>query len=89
MIVTDKNLWNAVAIEDSRRDMFYTGGRQETFTFLRLRTSFLPSLIADHLYGYQLVVLVVQTFQDLSKGAFPDHFEHLKPVAKVVVQHLG
>ena len=47
-----------------------------------------PFLIADHLNGYELIVLVVQTFQDLSEGAFPNHFKHLKPVANVIVQHL-
>lgn len=31
---------------------------------------------------------MIQTFQDLSKGAFPDHFKHFKPVANVVMQHL-
>lgn len=33
-----------------------------------------PFLIAYHLNGYEFVVLVVQTFQDLPKGAFPNHF---------------
>lgn len=47
-----------------------------------------PFLIAYHLNGYQFIVLVVQAFQDLSKGAFPDHFKHLKPVSNVVMQHL-
>lgn len=47
-----------------------------------------PFLIAYHLNGYELIVLVVQTFQDLSKGAFPNNFKHLKPVANVVVQYL-
>lgn len=47
-----------------------------------------PFLIAYHLNGYEFVVLVVQTFQDLPKGAFPNHFKHFKPVANVVMQHL-
>lgn len=49
---------------------------------------YVPFLIAYHLNGYKFIVLVVQTFQDLPKGAFPNHFKHLKPVANVVVQHL-
>lgn len=47
-----------------------------------------PFLIAYHLDGYELIVLVVETFEDLPKGAFPDHFEHFKPVANMVMQHL-
>lgn len=47
-----------------------------------------PFLIAYHLNGYEFIVFVVQTFQDLPKGAFPDHFKHLKAVANVVMQHL-
>lgn len=45
----------------------------------------LPFLIAYHLNGYEFIVLVVQTFQDLSKGAFPDHFKYLKPVGNMVM----
>lgn len=47
-----------------------------------------PFLVAYHLNGYELVILVVQTFQDLPKGAFPDHFKYFKSVGDVVVQHL-
>ena len=47
-----------------------------------------PFLVAYHLNGYQFIVLVVQTFQDLPKGAFPNHLQHFKSVANVVVQHL-
>lgn len=31
---------------------------------------------------------MVQTFQDLPEGAFPNHFKHFEPVANVVMQHL-
>lgn len=31
---------------------------------------------------------MVQTFKDLPKGAFPDHFKHFKPVGNVVMQYL-
>lgn len=44
-----------------------------------------PFLIPYHLDGYKLIVLVVQTLQDLPEGAFPDHFKHLEPVGDVVV----
>ena len=48
----------------------------------------IPFLIAYHLNGYEFIILVVQTFQDLPKGAFPDHLKHFKSVADVVMQHL-
>lgn len=48
----------------------------------------LPFFVAYHLNGYELIILVVQTFQNLPKGAFPNHFKHFKPVGNVVVQHL-
>lgn len=48
----------------------------------------IPFLIAYHLNGYEFIVLVVQTFQDLPKGAFPNHLKHFKSVADVVMQHL-
>lgn len=44
-----------------------------------------PFLIAYHLNCYKFIVLVVQTFQDLPKGAFPDHFKYFKPVANVIM----
>lgn len=49
---------------------------------------YLPFLVAYHLNGYKLIILVVQTFQDLPKGAFSNHFKYLKSVANVVVEHL-
>lgn len=45
----------------------------------------LPFLVANHLNGYELVILVVQTFQDLPKGAFPNHFKYFKSVGNVVM----
>ena len=48
----------------------------------------LPFLIANHLDGYEFIGFVVQTFQDLPEGAFPNHLQNLKPVGDVVVQHL-
>lgn len=47
-----------------------------------------PFLVPYHLDGYELVVFVVQTLQDLPEGAFPDDLEHFEPVGDVVVQHL-
>ena len=47
-----------------------------------------PLLIAYHFNGHEFIGLVVQTFEDLPKGAFPNHFKHFKPVANVVMQHL-
>lgn len=44
-----------------------------------------PFLIAYHLNGYEFIVLVVQTFQDLAKGSFPNNFKHLEPVGNMVV----
>lgn len=49
---------------------------------------FLPFFIPYHLDGDELIVLVVQTLQDLPEGALPDDFQYLKPVGDVVVQHL-
>lgn len=57
-------------------------------TMERLRNN-QPFLVAYHLNGDELVVLVVQTFQDLPKGAFPNHFKYFKSVGNVVVQHLN
>lgn len=53
-----------------------------------LRLELVPFLIADHLDSDQLIVFVVQTFQNLSEGTFPDHLEHFEPVGNVVVKHL-
>lgn len=48
-----------------------------------------PFLVAYHLNGDELVILVVQTFQDLPKGAFPNNFKYFKSVGNVVVKHLN
>lgn len=48
----------------------------------------IPFFVAYHLNGYKLIILVVQAFQDLPKGPFPNHFKHFKPVGNVVMQHL-
>ena len=49
---------------------------------------FAPFLVPDDLDGHHLAGLVVQTFEDLTKGTFPDHLQNLEPVANMVMQNL-
>lgn len=47
-----------------------------------------PLFVPDDFQGHQFIVFVIQAFDHLSKGPFPDHVQNLISVGNVVMQDL-
>ena len=76
-------------VDDVAAVVFVLFPQMFQYSDLLLRLSVKPLLVSHHFQGDMLMSLVVVNLQNLSKGAFANHFQNLITISNVVMRDVN